>query len=188
MSDPGLMTPGGGFDAWMTANIGKVGGTILGGFGLGALALAYVAQQDGAQVRRIARQMHTYAETEGEVVESRVVLQRSRGGFVSYSPLIRYRFEVAGRTYHSTRLQPQEFSGWPEQQRSQDWVEVYPPGKRLMVYYDPARPTDCLIDRQDTNAAGQARDIQAVGAMFVFLAVAILSYVAWLWLQPAVTP
>lgn len=57
---------------------------------------------------------------------------------------IAYRFNIASRTYHGSRI---DLAERPAAMTVEEVSQRYPVGKTVDVYYDPADPHDCVLDR-----------------------------------------
>jgi hypothetical protein len=103
--------------------------------------------------QREARLSLTWPSTGGVVSKHQIEkeIQESDNGpdTVSYEPVVTYSYRVGDRTYTSTRISsaaPWGYSfGSPED--AAKFLEQYPLGKRLTVYYNPDQPKRALLDR-----------------------------------------
>ena len=137
---------------WMNgarAGAGMLGRLLFGlAFGLGGLAVWMFGLEPGRVLRSRAERME---EVPCQVVVSRVA-DRSGSGRNSgptYRPDIWYRYEVAGRVWHSA---------WPDFDRgtistgnasgAQRMVSKYPVGGRTVCHVDPERPWVAVLEKK----------------------------------------
>jgi len=111
--------------------------------GLGALLLAIALRQSSR-----GRESRHWTRALGRVLESRVDLlneadeQRSRRwGFV-----IRYAYEARGRTRESEQVWVGSAgAGFDDEAGARAWVERYPVGREVPVWFDPADPDSAVL-------------------------------------------
>lgn len=111
--------------------------------GLGAVVLAIAMRQASR-----GRDTRHWTRTLGRVVESRVDLlneadeQRSRRwGFV-----IRYAYEARGRTHASEQVWiGSAGAGYDDEERARAWVDRFPAGRDVTVWFDPADPRQAVL-------------------------------------------
>lgn len=103
-------------------------------------------------------QSKTWPQVAGEIISSEVTSRtetrtRKRSGnggtytetVTLHEAAISYRFDVAGQTYESTRIN-QFRSASSEITDAQAMIKKFPAGSPVMVYYSSADPTECVID------------------------------------------
>lgn len=92
------------------------------------------------------RKIVTFAPVAATVVLSSVEMHRGSKGGSSYSPVVEYRYQVAGAQYTSRKVLPVSVSA------SQSWaksvVAGYPAGKQTEAYYNPGAPGESFLVRQ----------------------------------------
>lgn len=103
----------------------------------------------GVTAYRVADANLRFQTTEGMVTASRVVTSRGSKGSTSYTPVVDYRYTVAGREYHSDRY---EFmsggsSASGGARGATAVVERCRPGTKVTVFYDPQRPDSAVLSR-----------------------------------------
>ncbi|MBX6364792.1 MAG: DUF3592 domain-containing protein [Gemmatimonadetes bacterium] len=90
----------------------------------------------------------------------------------TYLPVVRYHYQVDGRTYQGTRVTPLGES------RGREWAqrltEHFPPGALAVAYYDPADPGTAFLVRQRSFIP------------YIVIACPLLLLIAWGWLLTAV--
>jgi hypothetical protein len=87
-----------------------------------------------------------------------------------YAPKVRYRYTVMGTEYQGERI-----AFGPGRSGSRSSVEKvlakYPKGSAALVYYNPEKPADAVLDRSI------AKSLLVTGA--IFIALAIYVYLRW---------
>ena len=86
---------------------------------------------------------------EGRVIESRAECQRVRtryGQGITYVPVVRYAYDVAGEGLTSRRVYPGTPRQWTEEAELAAFLaDHYPPGARVTVHYDPQDPHEAAL-------------------------------------------
>lgn len=118
-------------------------------------------------------QSRTWTTVVGEMRESSVRRTPASGG-KSYGSVVeaRYRYEVAGRSLEGDQIRIHN----DLQERDRLLVpERYPVGSKVVVHYDPADPTDAVLEPgpQSGAAVGVAVGVGILlfGGVFVFVAI-----------------
>jgi Protein of unknown function (DUF3592) len=116
-----------------------------------------------------ARRAAAWPQAAGHIVKS--AIEGRHHGFagdataVTNVPVVEYEFVVAGTTYRGTRISIGEDSGGPNTDAT---LARYPVAAAVMVYYDPADPTDCVLERDIPSEFGRGCALMAViGAIVV---------------------
>lgn len=157
MSDlPGPLEPRGAFDNWMMVNGPYVYSGCLLFFGGGMLIGAIMAIQDGLRAKRVAKTMHTFPSVPGEVIESKVNFTVSKYGVKRFFPYIEYRYEANSKSYKSINVLPGQFTESLDEQWAKNWVDAYPVGRSIEVFYDPKNPKICVVERQGAHVPKDA--------------------------------
>ena len=104
---------------------------------LGAMALF------GWQVLEQERQLFIYQPVEATIIEGHVNGERDPSGSFNYTPVLRYRFELAGADHVSIRFSSEPMTGSLEWARGV--VAEYPPGSTTTAYADPRQPADSFV-------------------------------------------
>ena len=92
--------------------------------------------------RKVA-QASTWPSTLGTVTASTVERRSSGDGYSDY-PVVRYSYQVIGRSYQGNRIMPGPEVGGSGAQKV---VARYPAGAQVMVYYDPDKPSESVLER-----------------------------------------
>jgi hypothetical protein len=85
-----------------------------------------------------------YERTEGVVTLSEVGEKLESG---RYAWRLEYTFTVAGREYTGSRFNPGRPRGAKSESSLRQTLRSYPPGRRVIVYYDPADPAEAVLER-----------------------------------------
>jgi hypothetical protein len=97
------------------------------------------------QVWRQQQKIETYVAVEA-VVDSSAVETRRRKKSTSYSPVVKYHYEVRGRVYNAGDVLPVDMNS------GKDWahevVSRYPAGARTTAYHDPVEPSRAFLVRE----------------------------------------
>jgi hypothetical protein len=144
-------------------------GTTLGNIALIALPMVVMI---GAMIINAVlkvRRASSWAQAPGRVIRSHMAVRRppegSDIGTVANIPDVTYSFSVGGATYQGTRVSLGEISG----KYAQEALARYPAGANVTVYYDPADPSDCVLEREAPQGAVK-------GCGLALLALALLGY------------
>jgi hypothetical protein len=97
----------------------------------------------GSLVKHQYARLH-YAVTEGVIISSRIKTSQSSEGGSTASPRIKYRYALDGKEFVGEQY---DFAGGSSSDHSyaQRAVSENPPGKRVAVYYDPAKPNVAIL-------------------------------------------
>ena len=96
-------------------------------------------------MRRRMAVVSTWPSTMGTVTNS-YLEQRSdsEGGTTNY-PVVHYSYQVAGQAYQSSKRAPgMEVGGTG----ARGVIARYPVGAQVMVFYDPQKPSDAVLERK----------------------------------------
>lgn len=104
------------------------------------LALSYIAQ---------IRASRAFQPVDAAVLSSRVQTGQTGIGarLTVYSPIISYRYVVQGTTYESTNYA--FMRNGTSFHEAHSVVDQYPPGARIVAYYDPKHPSQAVLDRTE---------------------------------------
>jgi hypothetical protein len=119
-------------------------------FYVGLIALPMVALLAAMVAVKLAdvRRAKSWSETAGRVVVSTVKARHHQFAgeptTVRNEPLIRYEFTVADKLYRGSRIAIGDDSGGANTEAT---LERFPEGATVTVYFDPADPTNCVLER-----------------------------------------
>jgi hypothetical protein len=111
----------------------------------------------------------TFPATTGRMLESEVTRYHRRRSGASYGLELKYRYEVAGRTYEATRYRYGDKHDWNESVHAV--AASLPAGAPVIVYYNSADPADALL-----VPGLQGRDLFSLLFLMPFNIVAIVSW------------
>ncbi|MGE7473017.1 DUF3592 domain-containing protein [Bosea sp. NPDC003192] len=128
-------------------------GTTMGNIALIALPMVVMV---GAMILNAVlkvRRASSWAQAPGRVIRSHMAVRRppegNEIGTVVNVPAVTYSFAVKGVTYQGTRVSLGNISG----KYAQEALARYPAGAYVTVYYDPADPSDCVLEREAPKGA-----------------------------------
>ena len=137
----------------MQADLGAIIGLVCGGFFVLAFAAAggFLIYQT-IQSRKKADASQAWPSTLGQVTEARVSRHTSTDAdgdtSESFTPLVRYRFQVAGQEYEGKKITFGFQQSFSNQAKAQAALETFPVGRQVSVYYDPNNPSDAVLERK----------------------------------------
>ena len=135
--------------------------------GVGALSI-------GAYVYWQAKASQNWPWVMGEVLSARVretVETTESGRTISrYFPEVTYQYRVEGHTYQGKRIQ---FGGplHTDRETVEAWLQSYPVGGQVRVYYNPKRPQEAVLQPSSSPAAWI---LIFVGLFSLFVGLALL--------------
>lgn len=92
-----------------------------------------------------ARKAASWPSTRGIVLLSHLEARRSsKGHFVNY-PVVMYQYHVDGSSFESQKVSPGMAWGGTGAVKV---VERYPMGSQVTVFYNPAQPSEALLERK----------------------------------------
>ena len=117
-------------------------------FGLVLLATGVaLAVPFGYHTMVSAQQSAGWPYTDGVIRESELISREQRDGSIVYRARIVYAYEAQGNAFEAQRVRfATEQSESPNQHQAEQWVEDYPPGRKVTVYYDPRRPSNAVLE------------------------------------------
>ncbi len=142
--------------------------------GLGLLGLSWIFYRRAAARARAAVGWPT---AEGEVLESRVEEKEGHSDgsrYVHYVPVLRYAYAVDGRTFRGDRL---SFTwSWGQivkREHAEAMLAAYPLGSRPKVSYNPADPSDSVLEARAPK--DEWRAIAFFGLLFIGVGIYVLA-------------
>lgn len=88
-----------------------------------------------------------------------------------YELVVNYRYEVAGQSYLGERWGAAGQQSSSSRKKLQDWAGLHPVGSAVEVFYDPADPSQAVLER---GGEGRAWMIIGLGAAFGGLGLVVL--------------
>ena len=137
---------------WLITGVGLLGGAaiticatiipilVIGGIG-------YFLYRRNQQSMAYRQSTQTWVSTTGTVLMSSVQSKHT-GRSHSYYPVVVYVYTVNGQSYQSQRIKAgEQFLNVRVTGQAQATVARYPIGATVTVYYDPANPSECALER-----------------------------------------
>ncbi|PZR93967.1 MAG: hypothetical protein DI537_09045 [Stutzerimonas stutzeri] len=99
------------------------------------------------------RRASSWSQAPGRIIRSQMAVRRppegNEIGTVVSVPAVTYSFSVGGVTYQGTRVSLGDISG----RYAQEALARYPAGRNVTVHYDPADPSDSVLEREAPKGA-----------------------------------
>ena len=95
-------------------------------------------------MRRRMAVVSQWPSTMGTVVNSYLERRSSSDGSTNY-PVVQYSYQVGGQMYQSSKLAPGPEVGGTG---AGTVVARYPAGAQVLVFYDPQKPSDAVLERK----------------------------------------
>ena len=115
-------------------------GLVFAGFGAGFIWLSFLLPLLNA------RAATSWPETKCHVISSKIESHRNSEGNTSYTPEIKYEFQLNGVTYTGERYSFSNLKG--SHKRATAIVHQFPKGSQPICYYDPLDPSQCVLTRK----------------------------------------
>jgi hypothetical protein len=126
-----------------------VGGMLL-GFAIAAVGAVFVWLMWASFQR--ARVMDAWSTVPCIILESRLAEEILNPNTpVNYRPIIRYRYEFAGRSHDSNRIRRIETKS-SRRPKMETLLAQFPPGTETTAWVNPADPTDAVLIRDKRTA------------------------------------
>jgi hypothetical protein len=100
-------------------------------------------------IRRRMSQVSTWPSTMGTVVSSEIELRSDSDSGTTEYPAVTYSYQVNGQAYQNEKLAPGPEIGGSGARKV---VAKYPAGAQVMVFYDPQKPSDAVLERNAGSA------------------------------------
>ena len=113
-----------------------------------------------------ARQSESWPSTEGEIAHSATLYQTdstaTNNGVATFKADIAYRYKVKGANYSSSKVALLDLAT-SSSGRAQTIVQRYPDKSKVQVYYNPADPSDAILEPGST---GGVNVLYLIGGIF----------------------
>lgn len=96
-------------------------------------------------MRRRMAVVSQWPSTLGTVLTSTIEWRHSSEGGSTAYPVVQYSYQVNGQAYQSYKLAPGPEVGGTGAQKV---AAKYPVGAQVMVFYDPKKPSDAVLERK----------------------------------------
>lgn len=140
-------------------------GTTLGNIALIALPMVVMVGAMVVNAMLKVRRAKGWAQAQGRITLSRMTMRRppegNEIGTLVNVPDVAYAFKVGGQDYRGTRVSLGDISG----KYAQEALARYPVGTMVSVFYDPADPEDCVLERDAPKGA-----VKGCGLLLLVLA------------------
>lgn len=145
-----------------------VGLFVIAFIGIGAALIFYSLRS-----RKKAEASQAWPSTNGQITESRVAHSTSTDSegdrSDSYSPSVRYSYQVMGQTYTGKNIGFGAQTSYNRPAKAEAALEQYPAGGVVTVYYNPEDPSDAVLARQ----AGGANLTLVIGIVFLVIGLSL---------------
>lgn len=135
------------------------------------LLAALVLVVDLASWRAQTRASASFSQVEGTVLAAELLEDHKFRGSDTYSPRVRYRYTVAGRSFDNDVYAFSNIT-FEERQPVQQFLDRHPVGGPILVHYDPADPVRSVLSAAPPSAAGFWFPILPAGFGVLLLAMA----------------
>ncbi len=95
-------------------------------------------------MRRKMAEVSQWPSTMGVVQMSTIEQRSSEDGHTDY-PVVQYSYQIGGQIYQSMKLAPGPEVGGTGARKV---VAKYPAGAQVMVFYNPQKPSDAVLERK----------------------------------------
>ncbi|CAN7387572.1 DUF3592 domain-containing protein [Bosea sp. LjRoot90] len=140
-------------------------GTTFGNIALIALPIVVMVAALVINAMLKVRRAKGWVQAQGRITQSKMTVRRPPAGneigTVVNVPAVAYSFSVGGQDYRGTRVSLGDISG----KYAEEALTRYPVGKAVMVFYDPADPDDCVLERDAPKGA-----VKGCGLLLLVLA------------------
>ncbi len=103
-----------------------------------------------------ARRAKRWIAAQGRIVKSTVEARRHQFAgdttTVANVPVIEYEFTAKGKTWRGDRISIGDDTGGANTEAT---LKRYPPGANVTVYFDPAKPSNCVLERDIPAEVGK---------------------------------
>ncbi len=103
-----------------------------------------------------------WSTAQGRVIASSI--QPPANGRRSFYPRVRYRYQVSGRSFESTRIWLASEHGFDREQQAEYFLRAYAAGAPVAVHYNPIDPAEAALAIDDTDPTGIV--VGLMGLMF----------------------
>lgn len=140
-------------------------GTTFGNIALIALPMMVMVAAMVINAVLKVRRAKGWVQAQGRITLSKMAVRRPPAGneigTVVNVPDVAYAFKVGGQDYRGTRVSLGDISG----KYAEEALRRYPVGKMVTVFYDPADPGDCVLERDAPKGA-----VKGCGLLLLVLA------------------
>ena len=124
-----------------------------------------VILRHGMRTAEKARQSESWPSTEGEIAYSAILYQTgttaTSNGVATYKADVAYRYKVIGANYSSSKVAFIDLAS--SSGRAQSIVQRYPDKSKVEVYYNPADPSEAILE---PGSVGGINFLYLIGGIF----------------------
>ena len=131
----------------------------------------------GRHAAQKARASRAWPTTQGVVVATSVDITIDNDGNDTYTPIVRYRYVVNGKTYESKRMTFGGHTAFSNDFDAEAFLKDYPVNAPVTVHYNPADPAEAVLD----TSASNGRALMFIGGFFVFIGLALMVGYVSMW-------
>ena len=106
---------------------------------------------------RALRAAKDWVSTRGTIITSKIKVMgmRSRGGRTQTNiPVVEYSYQVGGQSYQNDKLYAGHAFGGDKKQATEKFLEQYPEGGSVEVFYNPNNPAESALHKNNPNVRG----------------------------------
>lgn len=141
--------------------------------GLIFIAIGLVISWLSLKDLRLADASRAWPATDGVVVRTRVRTNDRGEQSESHTPELTYAYTVMGTPYEGWRVAIGASKGYSDRRQAEAFLERYPVGQPVTVYYDPGRPGSSALEPGTRRGAYRGFVMAAVFALIGALALLI---------------
>lgn len=139
-------------------------------FGLAFVAIGVVIFFLGLRYLRLAKASAGWPATQGSITTARVRVDDRGESSESYHPEITYSYSVMGTSYEGSRRIIGATRGYSNRRGAEAFLQAYPVGQQVTVYYDPQKPSEAVLEAGTTRGAIGTLIISAVFTLIGLIA------------------
>ena len=95
---------------------------------------------------RLADASRSWSVTDGTIIRTRVRANDRGEQSESYAPELAYSYTVMGTSYEGSRVGIGASAGYSQRSQAEAYLERYPVGHPVTVFYDPNRPAQSALE------------------------------------------
>lgn len=139
--------------------------------GLGAIGVALIVLY--LRNKQKAQASTTWPSTEGRITGHKIRVDEvgdDDSSRVSYVPEVHYEYPVEGSLHQGKRISFGSEPSFPSRKKAEDFLESYPVGSTIPVYYNPEKPQEAVLSQTMRKMAASL----IVGIVLIVLGVCSL--------------
>lgn len=113
----------------------------------------------------------TWPAVAGRILAANVASETNRGDAdtadsTTYYPAIQYEYEVGSATFRGSDI-AFDRRGYPRAKTAEKAMLAYPVGLSVQVFYDPAKPGKCVLERKSSTGL----PLMAIGGLIALVTI-----------------